>query len=83
MTTLYSKETELLCTSSVMKTFWQLISGLSEQQKEEIRAVTRLIDNGNEVMEYLIMVDRTLCANGAYNASTVTRELIKKIKGEG
>lgn len=78
MTPLYSKETERRAISI-------LSSGINNHPpkiKDETAILIGLIENGNEVMEYLIMVDRTLCANGAYNASTKTRELIKKIKGE-
>jgi hypothetical protein len=78
MTPLYSKETA--------EEYIDAANGRRELSKgnlAETNAIERLIENGNEIMEYLAMVDLTLCANGAYNASTKTRELIKKIKGEG
>ena len=82
MTPLYSKETERRALE-ILKGIIGDDTFTPEPMKSEMKRLFSLIESGNALMQYLIMVDRTLCANGAYNASSVTRELIKKIKGEG
>lgn len=76
MTPLYSKEAKELALSAIWKDDFVCLSS----HHKEIKAIDRLVENGNEVMDALENAE-------VYATSKTDRrdlgELIKKIKGEG